>query len=66
MLSALADPAGDRCSKIGTTATYPFRLVNLLSAQSPSGTNGTDNTSANNQAVVTFNNVDYRAGQTGN
>ncbi len=51
---------------IGTTATYPFRLVNLLSTQAPSGTNGTDNSSVNNQAIVTFNNVDYRAGQTGN
>ena len=53
-------------SKIGTTATYPFRLVNLLSSQAPSGTNGTDNASAYNQAIVTFNNVDYRSGQTGN
>ncbi len=51
---------------IGTTATYPFRLVNLLSSQAPSGTNGTDNSSIQNQAIVTFNNVDYRAGQTGN
>ncbi len=51
---------------IGTTATYPFRLVNLASAIYPSGVNGTDNSSAYNMAVVTFNNVDFRAGQTGN
>jgi hypothetical protein len=50
---------------IGTTATYPFRLVNLLSTQAPSGTNGTDNANPYNQAIITFNNVDYRAGQTG-
>lgn len=51
---------------IGTTATYPFRLVNLFSDISPSSVNGTDNSSANNMAVVTFNNQDFRAGQTGN
>lgn len=53
-------------SKIGTTATYPFRIVNLLSAYDPSSVNGTDDTSAYNMAVVTFNNVDFKAGQTGN
>lgn len=51
---------------IGTTATYPFRLVNLLSQQQPSGVNGTDNSNNYNMAVVTFNNVDFRSGQTGN
>lgn len=51
---------------IGTTATYPFRLVSLFSDIAPSGTNGTDNTSAYNMAVVVFNNVDLKSGQTGN
>ena len=53
-------------AKIGTTATYPFRIVNLLSAYDPSAVNGTDDTSNYNMAVVTFNNVDFKAGQTGN
>lgn len=53
-------------SKIGTTSTYPFRIVGLYSDFAPSGVNGTDNASNNNMAVVTFNNVDFRAGQTGN
>lgn len=53
-------------AKIGTTATYPFRLVNLFSDIAPSGTNGTDNSSAYNMAVVALNNVDFKAGQTGN
>ena len=52
--------------KIGTTATYPFRIINLLSAYDPSSVNGTDDTSANNMAVVTFNNMDFKSGQTGN
>lgn len=50
---------------IGTTSTYPFRIVNLLSAYDPSSVNGTDNSSNNNQAIVTFNNQDFRSGQTG-
>lgn len=51
---------------IGTTATYPFRLVNLFSDIQPQSVNGTDNTTAYNMAVVTFNNQDFRSGQTGN
>ena len=51
---------------IGTTATYPFRLVNLYSDIAPTGVNGTDNATAYNMAVVAFNNVDFKSGQTGN
>lgn len=50
---------------IGTTATRPFRIVSLYSAIAPQGTNGTDDSSSYNMAVVTFNNVDLKAGQTG-
>ena len=50
----------------GTTSTYPFRIVNLFSSISPSGTNGTDNANPYNMAVVTFNNQDFKSGQTGN
>ncbi len=48
-----------------TTATLPFRIVNLASMILPAGQNGTDNTSNNNQVVVTFNNQDFHAGVTG-
>lgn len=52
---------------IGTTATYPFRIVGLFYPQySIAGVNGTDNSSAYNMAVVTFNNQDFKSGQTGN
>lgn len=51
---------------IGTTATYPFRLYKLLSSVAPTSVNGTDNASAYNIAWVTFNNQDFKAGQTGN
>ncbi len=50
---------------IGTTATRPFRIVNLYSDIAPSGVNGTDNASSYNMAVVCFNNVDFKAGQAG-
>ncbi len=49
----------------GTTSTLPFRVVGLYSSIAPSSVNGTDNTSNNNIAVVTFNNQDFHAGQTG-
>lgn len=52
-------------SKIGTTATYPFRIVSLFSAIAPAGTNGAE-ASSYNMAVLTFNNMDFRSGQTGN
>lgn len=51
--------------QIGTTNTLPFRLVNLYSDIAPSGVNGTDNSSSYNMAVVTFNNQDFKSGQTG-
>lgn len=53
-------------ASLGTTNTRPFRIVNLYSAIAPSGVNGTDNASAYNMAVVTFNNQDFKSGQTGN
>lgn len=40
---------------IGTTATYPFRIVSLYT--SPAGGNGSDTTSAYNYVIVAFNNV---------
>jgi len=42
------------------TATLPFTIVELV--QSPSGTNGTDITTAYNYVIVTFNNEVFRAG----
>ncbi len=50
---------------IGTNSAAPFRIVNLFSAYSPSGVNGTDNASNYNMAVVCFNNQDFKSGQTG-
>ncbi len=49
----------------GTTNTQPFRIVGLASTFLAPGVNGTDNTSNNNQAVVTFNSQDFHAGVTG-
>jgi hypothetical protein len=40
---------------VGTTATYPFRVVDVVT--DPPGQNGTDATSAYNYVVVAFNNV---------
>lgn len=52
---------------IGTTATYPFRIISLFSAIQPNtSVNGADDSTANNQAVVVFNNTDFKSGQTGN
>ena len=42
-----------------TTSTYPFRIVSLVAA--PPGANGTDTTSANNIAIVAFNNVSTKS-----
>lgn len=50
---------------IATTAGFPFRIVNLLSNLQPASVNGTDNTANNNIAVVCFNSMDFKAGQTG-
>lgn len=44
-------------STITTTNTLPFRIYGLWSDYAPPGAPGTDNTSAYNWAVVTFNNV---------
>lgn len=49
----------------GTTNTQPFRIVGLASTILPAGVNGTDNTTNNNMAVVTFNSQDFHAGVTG-
>lgn len=40
---------------IGTTATLPFRVVGLLSAYSPPGANGVDNTASYNRVIVAAN-----------
>lgn len=48
---AMVDPA-----TLGTTATLPFRIVGLLSDVGAPGANGTDNTTAFNQVLVSFNN----------
>lgn len=45
------------------TSTYPFTIVGLV--QDPTGANGTDDTTAYNYALVTFNNQIFRAGITG-
>lgn len=52
-------------ANIGTTSTYPFRIVDLYSNYAPSSVNGTDNTTSYNMVIVTFNNQDFKAGQTG-
>ena len=52
-------------ASIGTVSTYPLRIVQLFSDLDPAGVNGTDNASAYNMAVVTFNSQDFRSGQTG-
>jgi hypothetical protein len=48
-----------------TTNTLPFRIIGLASTFLPAGVNGTDNTTNNNQCVVTFNSQDFKAGVTG-
>lgn len=48
-----------------TTSTLPFRITSLYSTMAPANVNGTDNTTNNNMAVVTFNSQDFKAGQTG-
>lgn len=49
---------------IATTNTLPFRIVGLWSQYAPSGSPGTDDTSAYNWAVVALNNTD-RSSTTG-
>lgn len=48
-------------SSINTTNTLPFRIVGLFSDAAPPGTNGTDNTSANNRVLVSANNWDRKS-----
>jgi hypothetical protein len=48
---------------VGTTATYPFRVVDLV--RDPPGSNGADPTTAYNWVYVTFNQQDFKAGVTG-
>lgn len=48
-----------------TTSGLPFRVVSLASTFLPAGANGTDNTTNNNQIIVSFNNQDFHAGVTG-
>ena len=48
-------------STIGTTATLPFRIVNMYSTIAPSGTAGTDDTS-NYNIVIVQSNPDYETG----
>jgi hypothetical protein len=45
------------------TATFPWRIVDLV--RDPPGAPGTDAASPFNWAYVTFNNQDFKAGQTG-
>ena len=47
--------SGMYLASIGTTATFPFRIVDVVTA--PPGANGTDTTSNGNWVVVAFNNV---------
>lgn len=46
---------------LGTTATLPFRVVDLYSSMAPSGTPGTDDTS-NYNIVIVQSNPDYETG----
>lgn len=48
-------------SSIATTNTLPFRIVGLLSDAAPPGTNGADNTTAFNRALVSANNWDRKS-----
>jgi hypothetical protein len=46
---------------LGTTATYPFRVVDLWSSMAPPGAPGTDDTSSYN-IVIVQSNPDYETG----
>ena len=54
--------SGMALSTIGTTSTYAFTIVDLVTT--PSGQNGTDITTAYNYVLVTFNFEIFRAGNT--
>ena len=49
------------CSSDLTTATYPFRVVDLWSSMAPPGAPGTDDTSSYN-IVIVQSNPDYETG----
>lgn len=51
-------------SSNSTASVLPFRIIALWSTFQPT-VNGSDNTSNNNMAVVAFNNMDFKAGVTG-
>lgn len=48
-------------STILTTATLPFRIIRLASDVLPAGSNGSDNTTNFNFAIVAFNNQDFKS-----
>jgi hypothetical protein len=50
---------------LAVTTNFPFRIKQLYSDFGPAGSNGTDNTTNFNWAVLTFNNQDFKAGQVG-
>lgn len=50
---------------VTTTATLPFKIVDLYSTTAPPGDNGSDDTTIYNWAVVQMNNADRGAGQVG-
>ena len=60
--STLTGRSGMALSTIGTTNTYAFTIVDLVT--SPPGANGTDTTTAYNNVLVTFNFEIFRAGNT--
>ena len=50
---------------VGTSNAYPFHIIDLWSNYGIPGTNGTDNTTVYNYAIVTINAAVLKAGQTG-
>ena len=60
--STLTGQSGMALSTIGTTSTYPFIIVDVVT--SPTGQNGTDTTTAYGYVLVGFNNEIFRAGAT--
>jgi hypothetical protein len=58
-MSGIGNACLDVLTAPAATATFPFRIVNLI--MDPPGVNGTDITTPYNWAFVTFNNQDYKA-----
>lgn len=52
-------------ANLATTATLPFKIMDLYSTTAPPGVNGTDNTTVYNWAVVKMNNTERAAGTAG-